>query len=456
MGFGVTLAFLILVTILAVSDAKRISQSEQWVAHSYEVIGDIEVLVSQLKDAETGQRGYLLTDNKAYLAPYNQAIINLPLAIFQVKQLTLANSRQQIRIEKLQKLFNIKMLELDQTINLHRAGNSTQALQIVKSNVGNNTMNEFRALAREMRDEERILLGQRKKQAFQALASSAQLIYGATVLTFLIVGIVAILTSRSISTELSRLKATEGSLAISNQELQSFIYRTSHDFKSPLLGIKSMVSFIEEDIKLGNIDESLNNIDRINKNIDATLAVVASTLRLVKTDLAIMQIETVRLSALTQDVFSRLEGFAGSRGVEIRIGKGITGITIDTDITHLFTIVENLVSNGVKYSKDGEKHAFVQLDAYTDINGSISITVADNGLGIPQKYQKQVFGMFKQFHRGRANGTGLGLYIVRKSVDRLNGSIRFNSSDDGSLFTVNLPKVHGTAMPISPISDRLI
>jgi signal transduction histidine kinase len=163
---------------------------------------------------------------------------------------------------------------------------------------------------------------------------------------------------------------------------------------------------------------------------------------LVKTDLAILQIENVSLNQLSQEVFSRLEGFAESRNVVIKMGKGIADIAVKTDATHMKTIVENLVSNAIKYSDDEGDDSFVQLDAYIGSNGSVNITIGDNGVGIPEKYQAQVFGMFKQFHPERANGTGLGLYIVQKGVEKLNGSITFESSTDGTSFNINLPIIH--------------
>ena len=168
---------------------------------------------------------------------------------------------------------------------------------------------------------------------------------------------------------------------------------------------------------------------------------VGSTLSLVKTDLADMTINRVSLTNLSQDVISKLEGYAESRKVEISIGENIADISIESDATHIRTIVENLVSNAIKYSNDQRDDSFVQIDAFTDINSSVKITIEDNGVGIPEKYQSQVFGMFKQFHPESSNGTGLGLYIVQKSVDRLNGSITFDSSSDGTRFNIVIPRL---------------
>ena len=242
-GFGVTMAFLVLVSILANYETKRISQSEQWVKHTLEVISNIEKLLSNLKDAETGQRGYLLTSNESYLKPYNDALANEAVTISTLKTLTLDNPNHKVRIDLLRQLIETKELELEQTIALHRSGNIAEALQIVTSNLGKITMDEIRAVTQEMQNEENILLEKRKSESHKTVLSSVRVIYGGSFLTFVILTIVAFLTSRSIGREYQQLQATQNALAISNQELQSFVYRTSHDFKSPLLGIKSMVGF---------------------------------------------------------------------------------------------------------------------------------------------------------------------------------------------------------------------
>ena len=442
LGFGAKVAFFILVTTLANSESKHITLSEQWVSHTHQVLRSIEELESELKDAETGQRGYLLTSNIKYLEPYATAIVNLPLTTAKLKTLTADNPHQQVRIEQLQKLIDIKLRELAQTISLQGAGKAAEALEIVQLDLGKDTMDKILSIAKAMAGEENRLLDKRTADAYQTAQSSTQLIYATTLLTFLTVGMFTLLTSRSISAEFRQLQATEKSLATSNQELQNFVYRTSHDFKSPLLGIKSMASFIEEDIKLGNREESLINITRIHKNVDAALAVVSSTLSLVKTDLGVLHIEVITLSELSQEIVSRLEGFAASKKVTIKVDKGFKEMTVNSDVTHLTTIVENLISNGIKYSQEEGDEAFVHIDAHKDSIGSINITISDNGLGIPEKYQAQVFAAFKQFHPGQANGTGLGLYLVKKSVEKLNASITFESSSDGSRFNINLPIIH--------------
>jgi signal transduction histidine kinase len=104
----------------------------------------------------------------------------------------------------------------------------------------------------------------------------------------------------------------------------------------------------------------------------------------------------------------------------------------------LAQIIENLLSNGIKYKNPEREHQFVKVSAWNE-NDSLHLNIADNGLGIPQKYLSDVFKMFKRFHPAVSSGSGLGLSIVKKHVDSLNGTIQVTSSDAGTQFKITLP-----------------
>ncbi len=267
------------------------------------------------------------------------------------------------------------------------------------------------------------------------------------ILKAILVGLAGWLMSRSVGNDYKRLQATEKALEASNKELQSFVYRTSHDFRSPLLGIISMARFVEDDIEEGHLDEALANIRRIRRNAKSLESVTVSTLQMAKTDLAHIHVEPVELESLLQRVWERLSEFAHQRGVTMELGTDIRGMVVNTDSNQLQSVIENLMSNAIKYFHDARDRCFVRVDAVEQADGSISIEVTDNGIGIPSEFTSDVFEMFKQFHPQRAQGTGLGLYIAKKSVERLGGSIDFVSSSDGTCFHISIPN-----NPIPPAS----
>ena len=259
------------------------------------------------------------------------------------------------------------------------------------------------------------------------------------ILKAIFVGLCGWLMARSVGGDYRKLVEAEESLERTNSELQNFVYRTSHDFKSPLLGIRSMAYFLEEDIRDGKLDEALSNVERIKKNVDALEGVVTSTLQLAKTDLAANRSETVELRALLGEIRDKLASFAEQRGVAIRIKDRVAGTTIETDGAHLKAAIENLVSNGIKYSREDRPDSFVEIDATRGPSGDLRLVVEDNGIGIPEEYQAEAFDMFKQFHPERSEGSGLGLYIVKRSVARLSGSISLESERGRTCATIVIP-----------------
>ena len=95
-------------------------------------------------------------------------------------------------------------------------------------------------------------------------------------------------------------------------------------------------------------------------------------------------------------------------------------------------ILENLISNAIKYQDVNEESSYLSISSYCD-NSQFILEVKDNGLGIPKEQQEELFVMFKRFHPKVAFGSGLGLYLISKSAAVLNGHISFFEHDEGNL-----------------------
>lgn len=103
-------------------------------------------------------------------------------------------------------------------------------------------------------------------------------------------------------------------------------------------------------------------------------------------------------------------------------------------------IIDNLLPNAVKYQNLNKDKPFVKISSINSKDNFI-ITVEDNGLGIPHKLQEQMFSMFKRFHPRTAYGSGLGLYMIKKSTSIIKGEISFTDTGSGSLFTLQAPMI---------------
>jgi PAS domain S-box-containing protein len=155
----------ILLTWLLYADFARERDRQHWVEHSYQVLNAIQGVLSNLQDAETGQRGYLLTGEDSYLQPYEAAFREEQLARQTLRHLTADNAVQQTHLDALDRLVKAKFDVIQRTISLRRGGNPDAALAVVKTHEGKRIMDQCRAVLHDMREEDRRLLAVRTRAA---------------------------------------------------------------------------------------------------------------------------------------------------------------------------------------------------------------------------------------------------------------------------------------------------
>ena len=174
----------------------KLIENERWVSHTHQVLTELEATLSTLKDAESGQRGYLLTGEERYLEPYHSAIARINQQVVGLQQLTADNNRQQQRIRDLKIAIDSKLAELEKTINLRRQQNLEAALQQVKTDRGKEIMGDIRQQIATMSAEETQLLQQRARES-QASANLTILAFTvAALVNFLLMVLVYYLVKR--------------------------------------------------------------------------------------------------------------------------------------------------------------------------------------------------------------------------------------------------------------------
>ncbi|MCK9607486.1 MAG: CHASE3 domain-containing protein [Methylomonas sp.] len=165
MGFLSVLLVLMVVGGISYQNTLKLIDSAQWLTHSHQVLGKLAELLSTLKDAETGQRGYLITGEERYLAPYRTAVGKVDKQIQELKQLTQDNQSQQQRLEAIGPLIADKLNELKETIDLRRNKGLEAANTVVLSDLGKKLMDDLRIALREIADQEKEYLKHREAEA---------------------------------------------------------------------------------------------------------------------------------------------------------------------------------------------------------------------------------------------------------------------------------------------------
>lgn len=186
---------LALVGVVSYRSIEMLTKTSYLVTHTHTVIERIAGVLGALKDAETGQRGFVITADDAYLDPYRAGTAQVPALVADLKQLTADNPHQQTRIAQLEPLLTEKLAVLQKSIEVRRAQGFEPAQKIVVSNEGKRVMDEMRRTLDAMDHEERDLLKQRADEVEGAASAARTTILGGTLLClFFIVGAGTVLT----------------------------------------------------------------------------------------------------------------------------------------------------------------------------------------------------------------------------------------------------------------------
>jgi CheY-like chemotaxis protein/signal transduction histidine kinase/CHASE3 domain sensor protein len=216
-GFLLAVTAVAIIAVLSYQSLQATTVSAANLTQTIEVLGRLESLLSTLIDAETGQRGFLLTGEESYLAPYTDAKDALPEEIKSMRALLVNRPEQRRRLDALESLASLKMAELDSTVTLRRAGKPDAALGVVRTDRGKIYMDRVRAAASEMEAAERQLLAQHAEESRQAATVSLAVTWGGSgVLLFLIAGS-ALVASRDFRTRQAQAWIRSGQMGLSEQ-----------------------------------------------------------------------------------------------------------------------------------------------------------------------------------------------------------------------------------------------
>lgn len=230
----------------------------------------------------------------------------------------------------------------------------------------------------------------------------------------------------------SALVNTLNKLKDSKEELENFVYRASHDLKGPtarLLGLIQIFELMPEDrTALRHMEKVIQGLDKVVENFIYVHTLHKSPLKK----------EEISLSEFITSEFDKLRGLPEATGIDLRYE--IQGNDhVKTDPLLLQIILRNLVENAIYFHKKSEEQdRFVQVE-FQNSRDNLVIEVEDNGMGIAESIRKKVFQMF---FRGaeHSDGNGLGLYLVNKAVNKLEGNITLSSEENSyTHFSIKIP-----------------
>lgn len=219
-----------------------------------------------------------------------------------------------------------------------------------------------------------------------------------------------------------------------NQDLQQYTYAITHDLKAPLRAISNYVSFLSEDASDAFDAEQMGYLDGLKKAVQQGNAMIQDLFHLTRLDHVARKKETFSL----QDILKQIRPILGNdHDVVMNVQSGFPRFRATRVLLrHLF---QNLITNAVKFNHSNPKR--IDIGWQLTGSGGFEIFIKDNGIGIEPEYHQQIFQIFRRLHAQKdAQGTGVGLAVVNKIVQRLHGDIRIVSTPGkGSTFYLRLP-----------------
>ncbi|MDZ4821997.1 MAG: hybrid sensor histidine kinase/response regulator [Flavobacteriales bacterium] len=217
-------------------------------------------------------------------------------------------------------------------------------------------------------------------------------------------------------------------------ELEKFVYSASHDLRAPLVSIKGILKLSKLENDPAKHTEYFNMIEQSVQKLDSFVQNIIHYYQNGKKEEILT---AINFSQLADDVFATLAHYDGAERINLR--KEIEPQTpFMADELRLRIVLNNLVSNALKFQNPKDEDSFVLLSIHNTVEKAV-IKVADNGIGISPDDLPHVFDMF--YRTSQKNiGTGIGLYIVKEAVEKLGGKITVTSDlDNGTCFLLEIP-----------------
>ena len=485
----VPLGLMLGVAVLLVVQIGHLLRDSGLVAHSDLVLAQAYDAQKVTLDLETGLRGFLVTGDDRFLAPYNNGLANIDAQVVELRYRTRGRPDQQARTDVLRGRLDPWLAYARRMIALRRAGGAGAgeagvggpgvggpAYAAVAVNAeGKRLMDAIRAAFADLIGVEVKLRDTRADDARSASRA-----------TFVLVGVVAVvggsllaIAARHQVLELARtydraiadahdanvhlekrvaertaeLNHVNGQLGEMNKELEAFAYSVSHDLRAPMRHITGFANLLKMSVGPGLTKDDAENLATIHDTARLAGRMVDDLLGFSRVGRVPVAVSRVDVGALVEQCRQELAPDTAGRQLAWTV-RPIPPVAADPALLKM--VVRNLMSNAVKYTA---KRPAAAVDigptgwpagAAGPPPGGVTFAVTDNGIGFDMAYAHKLFGVFQRLHRAEDfDGTGIGLANVKRIILRLGGGVWAQGVPDrGATFYVSLPAADAAAGPV--------
>jgi signal transduction histidine kinase len=470
-GFGLLLLILVGSAVVSDWNTRRMAENDRLVAHTYNVIANLEDLLSAVKDVETGQRGFLVTGDEAFLDSFAAGLREVPARSAELRELISDSPEQTRRLDALGGRIDELVARYTLIVRVGRERGPAAASAMVKAGVGKRMMDDVRRQVGEMQDVEEALLRGRLDQSAASARTARLTLLAVALIGTGVLGLAGRLVYRDLGAQqraraelearvadrtaelraavgrleqeiAERRRAQEESqrlnaeLARSNRELEEFAYVSSHDLQEPLRKIQAFGDRLRSRSAAAFDDTGRDYLARMQNAAARMSTLITDLLTFSRVTTKGQPFAEIDLNGVARDVLADLETRVEQTGGRVELGELPT---VTADPLQMRQLLQNLIGNALKFHQPG-RPPVVRVWAER-LAAGWRLAVADNGIGFDEKYLDRIFDVFQRLHgRGEYEGTGMGLAICRKIVERHGGTLTAASAPGaGATFFATLP-----------------
>ncbi|MCF2947843.1 ATP-binding protein [Paraglaciecola aquimarina] len=466
------IAFIVLTVIfgnayLAISTIKELTAIQKGLYQTSENTIAISDLHVSVLSAETGQRGYLLTEVEDYLRPYQRSLKAVTKQMERVSKLNLHDDDNKEKVELLVELSHQKMLELQETVELGLKDKGHTALRMIMTGRGKDLYRAIYEVIQEIqlseisyRNELYTELGKIQKEA------TVNFLISGVISGFLLLGMMVLARlnlnyenklrvslqqqneklAEQVADRTEALTLYSEELTRSNRELEDFAFVASHDLQEPLRKIRAFGDRLKTSYAPELQGKGEDYINRMQLAAERMSNLINDLLEFSRITTRGKPFNSVKLDKLLSEVEGDLDIAIEESQAVIKVDSlpEITG-----DEGQLYQLFLNLLSNAVKFRQPEQPprvsvHYSLQecIDEQSQaMNQFHRFIVEDNGIGFDQEFADKIFVPFQRLHgRSEYKGTGIGLAVCRRIVERHGGTIQAKSEKGkGAQFIIDIP-----------------
>ncbi|MDO6526026.1 sensor histidine kinase [Motilimonas sp. 1_MG-2023] len=466
LGAAIIVVAIIVNAAIGLDNIQDLANIQKRLQNTSKVMLVVDSLHIDILNAETGQRGYLLSENTSHLEPFIKALEKFSDSLKQVEQVQSQSHEQQQRIDAFARLAEAKLKSLQESVEL-AVGLGAEVAQQGEEEVDLTQMN-IRHLYQSIIIQETNIRNDLLARLDDSRAKANRNIIWFTLLSILMSGAVLVLIAKhlnSIRTAKSNLekynaqlesKVQERTHALevyaeelnrSNRELEDFAFVASHDLQEPLRKIRAFGDRLSSNYADQLGDRGMDYLARMNSAAQRMSVLISDLLELSRITTRGKPFQLVDLNDLLMRVLDDLEIAIQDSGAQITVASLPC---IQADASQLSQLFSNLISNAIKF-REPEQTPNIIIGANSispPVQANISndkpwleLTIADNGIGFSEQYSEKIFTPFQRLHsRSEYAGTGIGLAVCRRIIERHSGQISASSTPGvGATFTILLP-----------------